>query len=208
MAPETHRGQFGPAVIGEQEFEAEQQEVEEERRLTFGDAVVGGSNMTSEPPETAAEADEEEDPLPEGYEVDFAGAYGTVIAPDGTQVTEDADTDSGKYHGKDASIDAAWAHAEAQEAEEEPEGDHGFPEEGVTPEDVKDATIEEVEAALEENPALVDQFMHAEIVREDGVRPAVLDAMEEAELGRDEPRDEVLESLDSLRAEIQPDDEE
>lgn len=224
MSTEQHPGQFGPAVIGEDAFEAEQQEVEEERRLTFGEAVISGSNMGTEPPATDAEPEEEEDDIPEGYEIEFSGAYGTVYAPDGTQVTADADTESGKYHGREAAVEAAWAHAEREEAEEEPEaapedeeesggeeepeGEHGFPEEGVTPEDVKDATIEEVHAALEENPALVDQFMHAEIVREDGVRAEVLDAMEEAELGKEEPRDEVLESLESLRAELQTPDEE
>lgn len=209
MAPAGH---FGPAVIGEEQHEEEQRIVEEEQRLKFGDRVVGGSNMEAEPPEVSASPEQSGEDVPEGYTIEMSGAYAEVTAPDGEQVTHEADTDNGKYHGKEAAKEAAWEHQRRQEIEaSEGEGEGAEAESSPAPEAegweteeaIQDATIEEAERALEANPALVDQFMRAELTRPDGVRPEVVDAMEDAELGRDEPRESVLETLDSMRAELE-----
>jgi len=54
-------------------------------------------------------------------------------------------------------------------------------------------SIKELEAALEENPALVDTFLEAELARPDGVRKGALEVIEIAESFRDGgAREEVL----------------
>lgn len=198
MAPETHKGQFGPAVIGEQAYEDEQEEVVTEQRDTFGEAVVGGSNMTSDTPDTSASPEEESDPFPDGYHVEMSGGYGVLTDPDGERVTLGADTQNDKYHGRESAREAAWEHARQEEASQ------GEAEEAAeeSADDLTDATIEEAEQALAENPALVDRFLRTEIQRPDGIRPEVIDAMEAAESSKDEPREEVFETLESLRAEL------
>jgi hypothetical protein len=66
-------------------------------------------------------------------------------------------------------------------------------------------SIKELEAALEENPALVDTFLEAELARPDGVRKGALEAIEIAESLRPEgSREEVLSKIAAALAE--PDD--
>lgn len=186
------KGHFGPAVIGEDQYEDEQQEVVTERRDMFGDSVLSGSNMIDEAPDTPAQADADEDEGPMGYEFKASGSYVEVTAPDGEVV--ESDSPSGKWHGKEAALEAAWEHAEAHEAERHEEAD------------VVDLTMDEVAEYLAESPGTGDEIMRAEIQRPDGVRVEVIDMLEEVEVAKDDPRPEVLETLASLRPDT--DDEE
>ena len=66
-------------------------------------------------------------------------------------------------------------------------------------------SVKELEAALEENPALVDTFLEAEFARPDGVRKGALEAIEIAESLRPEgSREEVLSKIAAALA--APDD--
>ena len=66
---------------------------------------------------------------------------------------------------------------------------------------VPSLSIKELEAALEENPALVDTLLNAELARPDGARKGALDALELAEIDRpDGGREDVLAQLAAARS--------
>lgn len=205
---------FGPRVIGEEDYEEEQETLEQSRHV-FGERVVGEKaeepSLQDDEPEESSSSQEPtlEERLPEGYDATGSGGWYTLGAPDGSTV-ENPETGSGKWQGKDTVVKAAKAHQAQQEAEAKEEAEEeAETEERWDDEAAAEASIEEVREALEANNSteLIDRFTRAELTREGPVRSEVLDAIRDAEERREDPRDEVFSTLESLRPDAEDTEE-
>lgn len=181
-------GHFGPGVIGEEEYEREQELLQQATGpgSKFGTAVTQHPEGEPEGPPSDASDELQEDELPDGYELQMRGPnYYEVTRPDGSQV--EGPTPKGLFEGKTRSIQAAWEDQLNEELERKEEAER----------EAAQGSIEEIKDRLKDNPDAVDSVMNKELQRADGPREEVFRAVyhAETELRDGEPRPEVLEVL-------------
>lgn len=218
MAPETSRGnigKYGPAVLGEDEYDRQQEAIEEmdEDTSRFGPRVLdewkGREAEEEEVPESGPRSEEIdsrselEEALPPGYEVEGGrGGYYTLKGPDGQKI--EGSTESGKWGpGPGAALAAAREHYEAQRKQEETDDAAGAAEQ---------LSLDELAAVLDRDPTQIDALTRAEFDRAEGPRPEGLQILMDAEESRDNPRPESLAALkrayDEVTADLEEDEEE
>jgi hypothetical protein len=139
MSPCKYTGQFGPLVIGQEEFDAEQK-LEKGGAKDFGPAVTG------------------KHPAPEAFPPPL-----------------DEESELLNAFEEDAPPEAEVASLSVRAIKEELKGTNA--------------------------PSVIDRIMRDEFSRADGIRKSVMQLLLKKEAGRDSPRPEVLEVLESQLAE-------
>lgn len=208
-------GKYGPGVIGEEEYEKEQAQLDEMGRgeNRFGKAITDDwdqnddissvhsedageiaqrtATATAEPDEgetTTSQAERAE--LPPGYTIEGGGGgYWALHGPDGEKI--ESDKPSGNWgQGIEAVEEAAATHYEnslKQEAVDEEADD-------------AQVSVQELAGIVKKDPGQIDAFLHAEVMRPEGPRLEALRVLLKAEQEKESPRKEALESLEALIA--------
>lgn len=213
----TPVGKYGPAVIGEEQYEKEQKLLDEHGRgegSKFGPAITEDRDQDPDfqtvhqgkaPEPVKMEdvslegGDEDEEPSPEeqlppGYSLEGgSGGYYTLLGPDGEKV--EGSTSSGKWGpGVDKAIAGAAHHFEEQVKQEETDETAGAE---------AQVSVEELRGILENDPGQVDAFVRAELGRAEGPRLEALRLLRDTEAAKESPRQESIEALEEMIADVE-----
>ena len=224
---ESSIGRFGPAVIGQEQYDREQAMLQE---MGTGHTKFGPGVLSSEPIRTgyeerrrAAVAAKEAPPppeLPEGYKVTSAGGgYYVVEGPDGV-LPGPYGPKKDKFKGRDAARAAAFKHAALEPAlDVEPEIAHEILHEGSG--DIGELTDEAIDALIAEatgedafislpdleelagdNPATILRLYANERSRPDGPRREAIEKLLEAHQQAGDPDPAMLRSMELSLAQL------
>jgi hypothetical protein len=168
---------FGPAVIGEAAFQAEDL-VRRNPVQKYGPSVVSAEEAAAEAAKAAARTTKKKRTPPPAVPGKLPDG-----SPDPT-----ADEAAGELEKGSDALRQQLAARQAARKEEAEAKKHT----------VEGQSIEEVKAALDANPALVDPYLAAERERKPAPRKGVLAALIAAEQRQESPRQELIDELAAL----------
>lgn len=204
--PETSKqnvGKYGERVLGKEEHERQQEMIEQQDSEVskFGPRVLDeweGGGGGEEPVEATELSPREQlekalEELPLDYRAEGGkGGYYTLYGPDGEKI--EGPTDSGKWGpGPGEVLSAAQQDYEDRVKQEETDEEAG-PDEQLS--------ADEVRGVLSKNPEKLDAMMRLEFRRSEGPRLEVLQLLQAHEADSEDPRPEVLDTLDGAMSDL------